>query len=69
MGEKDLLVLEIKGLLEGVRQISDDARFQLAYDNLTDIVKTTSDVRQILDRIDQLVSPIILKELEEDELF
>lgn len=70
MGEKELLVIEIKGLLKGVDGMSRDASYQLSFDNLTNIVKTTSDIRQILDRIDQKVSPIILKELEEeDELF
>ena len=71
MDEKKLLVLEVKGLLEGVERISSDARFQLAYVNVTDIVTTTANINQILDRINQLVTPIILKELEEDndELF
>ena len=69
MSEKELLVEEVKGLLYAVRNISSDAKYNLAFDNLTNVVAETCKIRQILDRIDQKVIPIIKQEMEDDDIF
>ena len=65
MGEKELLVAEVKGLLVELEAINGKTRFELACDNLTDIVAKTAAMKQILDRIDDKVKPLIEKERSE----
>lgn len=62
MEEKEMLTIEIKGLLDEIRHISIEAKCDLTSDNLTEVVSETNKIRKILDHIDKKVSPVIIKE-------
>lgn len=65
--EKDMSVSEIKGLLAKLEGMSYDARFDLAFDNIEDLLKTTSLMRAIIDRIENKIKDQITE--EDDDMF
>ena len=66
MVEKELLVLDIKGLLKGLEDVSRDARWNLAFDNIDGLKVKTSKMKAIINRIEKLIP---LAEEDNGELY
>lgn len=65
--EKDMLVWEIKGILTGLKREVEDASYQLASDNITDMTRKISSMRMIIDRIEAKISDQCKNEENKDE--
>lgn len=52
LNKKDLLVGELKGLMGLAETTCEHARYNLASDNVMDVLKTTTELRKILNHID-----------------
>ena len=51
--ENKMLVNELKGLLDGLKQCVIDTKFDLAVDNIHELNQRTAEMRKIIDRIEE----------------
>lgn len=53
--ETQMLVNEVKGLLDGLTRCAKDAKYQLASDNIHKLNQETAQMRMIINRIDDKI--------------
>lgn len=53
--ETQMMVHEIKGILSGLERCVKDARWDLAFDNVSELTDKTTEMKKIIDRVESKV--------------
>ena len=66
--ETQMMVHEIKGILNGLERCVKDARWDLAFDNVSELTDKTTKMKKIIDRIESKVDEYNKQNQEADEV-